>query len=77
MNFFEKNENKIFADFFSIKLVYSKNLKLEKFVKFVWNWFIAKMILISLKYLFRGYSNGWQIKQITLGLNSGLSSNIW
>ena len=29
----------------------------------VWNWFIVKIILISQKYLFWGYSKCWQIKQ--------------
>ena len=29
----------------------------------VWNWFIAKIILLSQKYLFYGYLKWWQIKQ--------------
>ena len=39
--------------------------------------FIAKIIFISPKYLFWGYSKWQQIKQSTVGLNRGLSWNIW
>ena len=39
------------------------------------NWFITKIILIAQKYLFYGYSEWWQIKQIASSLKISLSSN--
>ena len=42
-----------------------------------WNWFIAKITLISQKYLFWGYSKWQQIKKSTRGLNRELSSNFY
>ena len=39
--------------------------------------FIAKIILISQKYFFLGYSKQSQIKQNALDLNRGLSSKFW
>ena len=42
---------------------------------FVWNWFIAKIILILQKYLFCGYSK-WQQIGVILAW-TGLSSNFW
>ena len=39
----------------------------------IWNCYIANIILLSLKYLFWGYSKWPQIKQSVPGLNRGLS----
>ena len=41
----------------------------------IWNWFIATTILISQKYLFKGYLKWWQIS--VPDLNKGLSKDFW
>ena len=43
----------------------------------VWNWFLAKIILILQKYLFWDYSKWQQIKQCVPGLNRGLCLSFW
>ena len=58
---FKKKQNKFFQHFFPLF-----GIGLQK-----------KIILITWKYLFWGYSKWWQINQRTLGLNRGLSSNVW
>ena len=66
-NFFGEKPNKFFFRFFSPK---------HKLCIY-WNWFIAKVISISQKYFFWGYSKWWQIKYCLRDLNRGLWSDRW
>ena len=52
------------------------NIFFNKFY-IIWNWYVAKIILISQIYLFFGYSKWQQIKQSAPALNRDLSSNFW
>ena len=44
---------------------------------FVWNRFVAKIILITQKYLFGGYSKWLKLNHTASLLNRGLSFQIW